>query len=75
MYDFLIEYCAASDAVRNNAGLTPLVLAAHLGKLAMFQVGQACAEPPPARRVGAAVPAFEAESPARAAAGGPAAAV
>ena len=37
MYDFLVEYCAASDAVRNYLGLTPLVLSAHLGKAAMFQ--------------------------------------
>ncbi|GBF97002.1 hypothetical protein Rsub_09799 [Raphidocelis subcapitata] len=37
MFDFLVDYCAASDAVRNNAGLTPLVLAAHLGKMATFQ--------------------------------------
>ncbi|KIY99828.1 Transient receptor potential cation channel subfamily V member 6 [Monoraphidium neglectum] len=37
MYDFLIEYCAASDAVRNYAGLTPLVLAAQLGRVDMLQ--------------------------------------
>eukprot|EP00879_Flechtneria_rotunda_P024448 GHRR01025918.1.p1 GENE.GHRR01025918.1~~GHRR01025918.1.p1 ORF type:complete len:377 (+),score=86.35 GHRR01025918.1:244-1374(+) len=37
MYDFLVEYCAASDEVRNHAGLTPLVLAAQLGKVEMLQ--------------------------------------
>lgn len=37
MYDFLVDYCAASDTVRNYGGLTPLVLAAHLGKQDMLQ--------------------------------------
>ncbi|KAF8062894.1 TRPV6 [Scenedesmus sp. PABB004] len=37
MYDFLVDYCAASDAVRNTAGLTPIVLAGQLGRTAMFQ--------------------------------------
>lgn len=37
MYDFLVDYCAASDSVRNHQGLTPLVLAAHLGRGDMLQ--------------------------------------
>jgi hypothetical protein len=37
MYDFLIDYCGASEKVRNHAGLTPLVLAATLPKEEMFQ--------------------------------------
>jgi hypothetical protein len=37
MYDFLVDYCAASEAVRNHAGLTPLCLAAHAGKSDMLQ--------------------------------------
>ena len=32
-----LQYCAASDTVRNHAGLTPLVLAAQLGKMPMLQ--------------------------------------
>jgi hypothetical protein len=32
-----LQYCAASDNVRNHAGLTPLVLAAQLGKMPMLQ--------------------------------------
>ncbi len=38
MYDFLVEYCAASDRVVNLHGHTPLVLAAVLGKVNMVQV-------------------------------------
>ncbi|WIA39861.1 hypothetical protein OEZ86_013308 [Tetradesmus obliquus] len=37
MYDFLVDYCAASEAVRNHGGLTPLCLAAQLGKADMLQ--------------------------------------
>jgi ankyrin repeat protein len=37
MYDFLVDYCAASEAVRNHGGLTPLCLAAHMGKSDMLQ--------------------------------------
>eukprot|EP00882_Tetradesmus_deserticola_P006401 GHRQ01006733.1.p1 GENE.GHRQ01006733.1~~GHRQ01006733.1.p1 ORF type:complete len:268 (+),score=77.10 GHRQ01006733.1:331-1134(+) len=37
MYDFLVDYCAASEAVRNQGGLTPLCLAAQLGKAEMLQ--------------------------------------
>ncbi len=37
MYDHLIEYCGASEHVRNNRGATPLLLAASLGKLDVFQ--------------------------------------
>ena len=37
MYDFLIDYCGASERVRNHAGLTALVLAATIGKEDMFQ--------------------------------------
>ena len=33
MYDFLVGFCGASEDVRNLHGLTPLVLATHLGKL------------------------------------------
>lgn len=33
MYDHLVEYCGASEHVRNNRGQTPLLLAASLGKL------------------------------------------
>jgi hypothetical protein len=38
MYEHLVEYCGASEHVRNNRGQTPLLLAASLGKLEMFQV-------------------------------------
>jgi hypothetical protein len=37
MYDFLVDYCAASEAVRNHGGLTPLCLAAQIGKADMLQ--------------------------------------
>jgi ankyrin repeat protein len=37
MYDFLVDYCAASEAVRNHGGLTPLCLAAQTGKSDMLQ--------------------------------------
>lgn len=37
MYDFLVEYLCASESVRNVHGSTPIVLAAELGKLDMFQ--------------------------------------
>jgi ankyrin repeat protein len=37
MYDFLVDYCAASEAVRNHGGLTPLCLAAQIGKTDMLQ--------------------------------------
>ncbi|KAF6258835.1 hypothetical protein COO60DRAFT_1074230 [Scenedesmus sp. NREL 46B-D3] len=37
MYDFLVDYCAASEAVRSQGGLTPLCLAAQLGKADMLQ--------------------------------------
>jgi hypothetical protein len=33
MYDHLVEYCGAMEHVRNNRGMTPLLLAASLGKL------------------------------------------
>mmetsp|Transcript_1453 Transcript_1453/g.3191 ORF Transcript_1453/g.3191 Transcript_1453/m.3191 type:complete len:1024 (-) Transcript_1453:1638-4709(-) len=37
MYDHLVEYCGASEHVRNNRGQTPLLLAASLGKVEIFQ--------------------------------------
>ncbi|GAX79471.1 hypothetical protein CEUSTIGMA_g6912.t1 [Chlamydomonas eustigma] len=37
MYDHLVEYCGASENVRNNRGQTPMLLAASLGKVEMFQ--------------------------------------
>ena len=37
MYDHLVEFCGASENVRNNRGQTPLLLAASLGKVEMFQ--------------------------------------
>jgi hypothetical protein len=37
MYDYLVEYCGASEAEANHTGLTPLVLAAQLGKTDMFE--------------------------------------
>jgi len=37
MYDFLVDLCGASREVVNHHGLTPLVLAAQLGKLDMFR--------------------------------------
>lgn len=37
MYDFLVDMCGASVNVSNHAGLTPLVLAAQLGKMDMFK--------------------------------------
>ncbi len=37
MYEHLVEYCGASEHVRNNRGQTPLLLAASLGKLEMLQ--------------------------------------
>jgi hypothetical protein len=37
MYDFLVDMCGASVHVANHAGLTPLVLGAHMGKFQMFK--------------------------------------
>lgn len=37
MYDHLVEFCGASEHVRNNRGMTPMLLAASLGKLEAFQ--------------------------------------
>ena len=37
MYDHLVEFCGAHEHVRNNRGLTPLLLAASLGKVEIFQ--------------------------------------
>lgn len=37
MYDYLVEYCGARENVRNAHGLTPLTLAAHLGRTDMLQ--------------------------------------
>ncbi|KAL6745893.1 ankyrin repeat-containing domain protein, partial [Haematococcus lacustris] len=37
MYEHLVEYCGASEHVRNNRGQTPLLMAASLGRLSMFQ--------------------------------------
>ena len=37
MYDHLIEFCGASEHVRNNRGQTPMLLAASLGKVEVFQ--------------------------------------
>jgi ankyrin repeat protein len=37
MFDHLLEYCGASDSVKNVEGFTPLVLAASLGLSDMFQ--------------------------------------
>lgn len=38
MYDHLVEFCGASEHVKNNRGQTPMLLAASLGKVEMFQV-------------------------------------
>ena len=38
MYDHLIEFCGASEHVRNNRGQTPMLLAASLGRVQIFQV-------------------------------------
>ncbi len=37
MYDHLVEFCGSNENMCNNRGLTPLLLAASLGKLQMFQ--------------------------------------
>ncbi|MEW5311092.1 MAG: hypothetical protein WDW38_002835 [Sanguina aurantia] len=37
MYDHLVEFCGADEHIRNNRSQTPLLLAAYLGKMAMFQ--------------------------------------
>ncbi len=37
MYDHLVEYCGAWEHVRNNRGATPLLLAASMGKMEVFQ--------------------------------------
>lgn len=37
MYDFLVDLCGADTAVTNHGGLSPLVLAAHMGKLDMLR--------------------------------------
>jgi hypothetical protein len=37
MYEHLVEFCGASENVRNNRGQTPMLLAASLGKVEMFQ--------------------------------------
>lgn len=39
MYEHLVEYCGALEHVRNNRGMTPLLLAASLGKLEVGWVG------------------------------------
>lgn len=37
MYDFLVDICGGDPRAVNHTGLTPLVLAAQLGRLDMFR--------------------------------------